>query len=43
MFLCIGAVVGAFIGGLIGYSVNRKVISKADEILSQVEELQKGN
>ena len=43
MFLCIGVVVGAFIGGLTGYSVNRKVISKADEILSQVEELQKGN
>lgn len=43
MFLCIGAAVGAFIGGLIGYSVNRKVISKADEILSQVEELQKDN
>lgn len=43
MFLCIGAAVGVFIGGLIGYSVNRKVISKADEILSQVEELQKDN
>ena len=38
----IGAVVGGIIGGIIGLNINRKVISKADEILSQLEELQKG-
>ena len=38
----IGAAIGVFVGGFIGYNINRKVINKADEILSQLEELQKG-
>lgn len=38
----IGAVVGGIIGGVVGYNINRKVINKADEILAQLEELQKG-
>lgn len=38
----IGAVVGGIIGGIVGLNINRKVISKADEILFQLEELQKG-
>lgn len=42
MIFCIGALVGGVIGVIIGYSMNRKVISKADEILSQLEELQNG-
>lgn len=37
----IGAVVGGIIGGVVGYNINRKVINKADEILAQLEELQK--
>jgi Na+/glutamate symporter len=38
-FYC-GAGVGLIIGGIIGARVNRKVVNKANEILSQIEELQ---
>ena len=38
-FYC-GAGVGVMIGGLIGARINRKVVNKANEILSQIEELQ---
>ncbi len=43
MFLLIGATIGGIIGGIAGLSINRKVIRKADEILSQIDDLQKGN
>ena len=36
-----GAGVGLIIGGIIGARVNRKVVNKANEILSQIEELQR--
>lgn len=36
-----GAGVGLIIGGIIGARVNRKVVNKANEILSQIAELQK--
>ncbi len=38
---CCGAAVGGIVGGIIGFRMNRKVVRKADEILSQIEELQK--
>lgn len=39
---CAGAAVGGLIGGFIGFRINRKVVDKANEILDQIEELQKG-
>ena len=39
-FYC-GAGVGLIIGGIIGARVNRKVVNKANEILSQIAELQR--
>ena len=39
-FLC-GSCVGVLIGGIAGARINRKVIDKANEILDQIEELQK--
>lgn len=41
IFLCIGGAVGGIIGGIIGICINRKVVRKTDEILVQVEELQR--
>lgn len=41
-FYC-GAGVGCLLGGIIGSRINRKVIRQANEILSQIEELQKDN
>ena len=38
-FYC-GAGVGIIIGGIVGSRINRKVIRQANEILSQIEELQ---
>ena len=38
-FFC-GAGVGIIIGGLIGARINRQVVHEANEILSQIEELQ---
>ena len=38
-FFC-GAGVGIIIGGIIGMRINRQVVRKANEILSQIEELQ---
>lgn len=38
-FYC-GAGVGLIIGGIIGISINRKVVRQANEILAQIEELQ---
>lgn len=38
-FFC-GAGVGLIIGGLIGARINRQVVHEANEILSQIEELQ---
>ena len=35
-----GAGVGLLIGGIIGARINRKVVRQANEILSQIEELQ---
>lgn len=40
-FYC-GAGVGCIIGGIIGSRINRKVVRKANEILGQIEDLQKG-
>ena len=40
-FYC-GAGVGLIIGGIIGASINRKVVREANEILAQIEELQQG-
>lgn len=37
---CCGAAAGLIIGGLIGSRINRKIIKHADEILSQIDELQ---
>jgi len=42
MGFCCGAGVGVIIGGIIGIRTNRKVVRKANEILDQIEELQKG-
>lgn len=39
-FYC-GALVGVIIGGFAGFRINRKVVRKAEEILSQIQELQK--
>lgn len=39
---CAGAVIGGLIGGFVGFRMNRKVVDKANEILDQIEELQKG-
>lgn len=39
---CCGAGMGGIIGGIIGFRINRKVIRKTSEILSQIEELHKG-
>ena len=39
-FLC-GACVGVVIGGIAGARINRKVVAKANDILNQIEELQK--
>ena len=39
-FYC-GAGVGLIIGGILGARINRKVVRQANEILSQIEELQK--
>ena len=36
------ATIGGIIGGIIGFSINRKVITQANEILSQIKDLQKG-
>lgn len=41
IFLCIGGAVGGIIGCIIGICINRKVVRKTDEILVQVEELQR--
>ena len=38
-FFC-GSGVGLIIGGIVGTYINRKVVRKANEILSQIEELQ---
>lgn len=38
-FYC-GAGIGLIIGGIVGTYINRKVVRKANEILSQIEELQ---
>lgn len=43
MIICICGTIGGIIGGVIGVGINRKVVRKADEILSQIEELQKEN
>ena len=42
MGFCIGAILGGLIGGFVGMRMNKEVISKTTEILSQIEELQKG-
>ena len=39
-FVC-GSCVGVLVGGFLGFRINRKVTRKANEILSQIEELQK--
>jgi Na+/glutamate symporter len=39
-FYC-GAGVGLIIGGIIGARINRKVVQQANEILVQIEELQR--
>ena len=39
IFILIGATVGGIIGGAVGFSINRKVVRQANEILSQIEEL----
>lgn len=39
--LCVCGAVGGIIGGIIGICINRKVVRKTDEILVQVEELQR--
>lgn len=40
---CCGAVVGGLVGGFIGFRINRKMVRKMSEILTEIEELQKGN
>ena len=40
---CCGAVVGGLIGGFIGFRINRKMVRKMSEILTEIEDLQKGN
>jgi len=39
---CTGALLGGLIGGFIGMRMNKKVISRTTEILSQIKDLQKG-
>ena len=40
-FVC-GSCVGILLGGFLGFRINRKVTRKANEILTQIEELQRG-
>ena len=42
MGFCTGAVLGGLIGGFVGMRMNKKVITKTTEILSQIKDLQKG-
>ena len=37
---CCGAFIGGRLGGIMGFRINRKVVRKASEILSQIAELQ---
>lgn len=37
-----GAAVGIILGGIFGYRINRKIVAKSTEILSQIKELQAG-
>ena len=37
---CCGAFIGGILGGIMGFRINRKVVRKASEILSQIEDLQ---
>ena len=39
-FMC-GATAGVLIGGFIGLRINRKMVRQAEEILDQIDELQK--
>lgn len=39
--MCVGALIGGLVGGVIGLRINRKVIRRADEILHNLEDLQK--
>lgn len=39
---CCGAIAGGIIGGTIGFCINRKVVSKATEILAQIDDLRNG-
>ena len=39
---CTGALLGGLIGGFVGMRMNKKVITKTTEILSQIKDLQKG-
>ncbi len=41
-FSC-GATIGIIAGGIAGFSMNRKIVRKATEILEQIEELQQGS
>ena len=36
-----GVAAGLLLGGVVGYRINRKIVSKSSEILDQIEELQK--
>ena len=38
-----GIVTGGLIGGLIANRINKKIISRAEELLADIEELQKEN
>lgn len=42
MGFCAGALLGGLIGGFVGMRMNKKVISRTTEILSQIKDLQKG-
>ena len=42
MGFCTGALLGGLIGGFVGMRMNKKVITKTTEILSQIKDLQKG-
>ncbi len=39
----VGVIVGCIIGGIIGGRINRKIVRQANEVLAQIEELQKDN
>ena len=41
MFMIGGLVTGALFGGILGFKMNRKVVSNCDEILDQIDNIER--